>query len=247
MNPHQSWSIIVFAYNEEGNILNTLEKTYGVLKILSPDDSELIIVDDGSRDNTATIIKDFSRNKSPVITVFHRKNMGIGPALLTGYRIAGKENVCAIPADGQFNPEELIPFAVIPSQTIVSFYRQKKKVYSPFRKMLTFCNRFLNSYVLGIKIKDVNWVKVYKNRDLKQTNLAITSSLVESEICAKMILRNNKLIEVESQYGLRVTGKSKGASFKIIKKALSDVFVLCGEIKRYRKKVPKVLKVSKVS
>ena len=239
MNPHQTWSLIVFAYNEEGNIYSTLEKTYDVLKTLSPVDGELIIVDDGSQDNTTVIIKDFSKNKENVITVCHRNNKGIGPALTTGYKIASKENVCAIPGDGQFNPAELIPFAVITPHTIVSFYRQKKIVYSPFRKMLTGFNRLLNRCVLGIKIKDVNWVKIYKNVDLKQTNLAITSSLVESEICAKMLLNNKQLIEVKSEYGVRLTGKSKGASFKIIKKALSDVFILYCEIRRYKKKVVK--------
>jgi len=238
MSPHQSWSIIVFAFNEEGSILGILEKAYDIINKVSPEGGELIIVDDGSTDKTPSLIKEFLQNKSNIITVTHRKNKGIGPALTSGYKIASKENVCAIPGDGQFNPYELIPFATIPEHTIVSFYRQKKTLYSPFRKLLTYCNRFLNRCILGITIRDVNWIKVYKNEDLKKTNLAITSSLVESEICAKMLLKNHQLIEVKSDYGVRLSGKPKGASYKIIKKALSDVFILYCEIRRYKKKVP---------
>ncbi len=235
MTEQQSWSIIVFAYNEEGNILNTLTKTIDVLDIISPHNYEIIIVDDGSTDNTRALITDFVKNKKNIITVFHKKNKGIGSAILSGYKMAKEENVCAIPADGQFNPEELIPFANVPPHTIISFYRKQKKLYSPFRKLLTLFNRILNRYVLGIKIKDVNWVKIYKNKNLKNTNLAITSSLVESEICAKMLMNNKELIEVESNYGIRLYGKPKGASFKTIRKAVFDVFILCLEIKRYEK------------
>lgn len=239
MKSYQTWSIIVFAYNEEGNIIKTLDNAYKILNILSPVENELIIVDDGSDDNTPHLIETFSKNKNNVVGIRHTKNRGIGPALMSGYNNATMENVCAIPADGQFNTEELLPFAEIPLRTIVSFYRKKKTFYSPFRKVLTFFNRLLNSCVFGIKIKDVNWVKVYKNEDLKSTNLAITSSLVESEICAKMLIKNKQLIEVQSIYNPRLSGKPKGAAFKIVVKALSDIFILYCEIRKFKKKLKK--------
>lgn len=233
----QTWSIIVFAYNEEGNILQTLNHTTAILEQLSPSTKELIIIDDGSTDGTASLIDSFAEGKPYVKVLYHNNNKGIGPALISGYRMATMENVCAIPADGQFNPEELLQTPVIPSHTIVSFYRPHKKLYSPFRKMLTYCNRFLNHHLLGLKIKDVNWIKVYKNEDLKSTNLAVTSSLVESEICAKVLTHHKQLIEIKSHYGPRQYGKPKGASFKIILQAMVDVFRLYKEIKRYRKQL----------
>ena len=227
-------SLVIPIYNEEKLIDELVRRTVTSIESIT-DDYEIIFVDDGSTDKTSNIIKDFIKDKKNIHSVFHKKNMGIGSAILSGYKIASKDNVCALPADGQFNPEELIPFASIPPHTIVSFYRKKKILYSPFRKLLTFFNKILNRYVLGIKIKDVNWVKIYKNEDLRKTNLAITSSLVESEICAKMLINNKELIEVESIYGARLYGKPKGASFKIVRKALLDVFILCIEITRYKK------------
>ncbi len=231
----QTWSIIVFAYNEQGVILKTLEQTATILQELSPAQNELIIVDDGSTDGTSVIIDAFAEGKSFVKVIRHNRNKGIGPALISGYRMASMENVCAVPADGQFNTEELLQMPVIPPHTIVSFYRPYKKLYSPFRKLLTYCNRFLNHHLLGIKIKDVNWIKVYKNEDLKSTNLAVTSSLVESEICAKVLTHNKQLIEIKSNYGAHLYGKPKGASFKIVFQAMVDVFRLYKEVMRYRK------------
>ncbi|MDD3877651.1 MAG: glycosyltransferase family 2 protein [Bacteroidales bacterium] len=240
MQAPQTWSIIVFAFNEEGNIYKTLEDAWTVLKQISPKDYELIIVNDGSTDTTAIEINNFCLNRDKIILINHKENMGIGKALISGYTVASKENVCAIPADGQFNTEELIPFASIPKKTIISFYREKKTSYSFFRKILSQINRLINRYALGIKMKDVNWIKVYKNEELKIKNLAVTSSLVESEICAKMMLTNKKLIEIKSNYGIRHTGKPKGASLKIVSKAVCDVFLLAFEINRFKKNLPKV-------
>ena len=237
MLSNQAWSLIIFAYNEEGNIIRTLEKASKVLHELSPLDNELIVVDDGSNDKTNDLITAFAKDKGNIILIRHHKNKGIGPALLSGYKKATKENVCAIPADGQFDTNELLPYAIIEPHTIISFYRKKKTYYSPFRKILTFFNKYLNRYFLGIKIKDVNWIKVYKNEALKKINLTVTSSLVESEICAKMLLNNKQLIEVVSNYNPRLTGKPKGASFKIVMKALGDIFILYFEIKRYKKNI----------
>lgn len=231
----QTWSIIVFAYNEEGNILQTLNHTMAILEQLSSSQKELIIIDDGSTDGTSSHIDSFAEGKTFVKILHHKNNRGIGPALISGYLMATMENVCAIPADGQFNPAELLQVPVVSPHTIVSFYRPHKKLYSPFRKLLTFCNRFLNHHLLGLKIKDVNWIKVYKNEDLKNTNLAVTSSLVESEICAKVLTHHKQLIEIKSHYGPRRYGKPKGASFKIIFQAMVDVFRLYKEVKRYRK------------
>ena len=103
-----------------------------------------LIIDDGSTDGTSSHIDSFADGKTFVKILHHKNNRGIGPALISGYLMATMENVCAIPADGQFNPAELLQVPVVSPHTIVSFYRPHKKLYSPFRKLLTYCNRFLN-------------------------------------------------------------------------------------------------------
>ncbi len=220
----QSWSLIIFAYNEQDAIENVIKSSLRVLNRLNPEKSELIIVNDGSTDNTLKIIQDFDEKRIKVIN--HTKNRGIGEALLSGYKAAQYENICAIPGDGQFNPEELIPFAEFDDNTFISFYRTQKTRYTAFRKILSFFNKILNRYFLNIKIRDVNWVKIYKKQFFDHITPVLTSSLVESEICAKMIRSGYKIIEVQSTYHPRQGGVSKGASLKTIFLAIRETLKL---------------------
>lgn len=211
----QSWTIIIFAFNEEHSVRNVINKCLSLLNTFNPAESELIIVDDGSSDNTKIEISKCLQNEK-IKLITHLKNRGIGEALLSGYREAQFENICAIPADGQFDVDELLPYKNIPAQTIISFYRTEKTRYTLFRKFLSHLNKFLNRYLLGIKLKDVNWIKVYKKDFFDTITPVLTSSLVESEICAKMMKNKFSTIEVPSKYHPRIGGKSKGASIKII-------------------------------
>ena len=83
---------------------------------------------------------------------------------------------------------------------------------------------------------DVNWVKIYKNEGLKSLDLRIKSSVVESEICAKLLLEGYEIKEYKSRYLDREGGKSKGASLKIVVQAAKEVLKLVKEMRRYRKK-----------
>jgi hypothetical protein len=145
---------------------------------------------------------------------------------MTGYKLAKFENICAIPADGQFDVKELLPYANIAEQTVISFYRVEKTRYSIYRKVLSFGNKIFNRYFLKIYIKDVNWVKIYKKHFFDEINPVLTSSLVESEICAKMVQNNYKIIEIESKYNARQGGLSKGSSPKTIMRAVLELFKL---------------------
>jgi dolichol-phosphate mannosyltransferase len=222
----QTWSIIIFAYNEEDAIGDVIEKSLYVLDQLSPHENELIIVNDGSTDKTKAIINKSIKNNHNVKLLDHTENLGIGISLMDGYREAKYENLCAVPGDGQFDTEELLPYPNIPEKTILSFYRTEKTRYTIYRKFLSACNKLLNRHLLRIRIKDVNWVKVYKNEFFDDIKPVLSSLLVESEICAKMLKNKYNIIEIASVYHPRTGGKSKGGSVKTVFMAIDEIFKL---------------------
>lgn len=76
-------SVIIPAYNEEGRITGTLGRIWNYFKNKKID-FEMVIVDDGSTDNTEKIVKDFAQDKDNVIYVKMDKNRGKGAAIKKG-------------------------------------------------------------------------------------------------------------------------------------------------------------------
>jgi glycosyltransferase involved in cell wall biosynthesis len=235
----QSWSIVIICYNEAASVRRVNGAVQSVLAKIANDKREVIIVDDGSKDGTAEVLKEISRKFKNTRIITHPVNLGIGQALRSGYQNARHENVCVVPADGQFDPRELIPFGNIESKTFISFHRKKQEGYNFFRLFISAANNWINRNLLGIQLKDVNWTKVFKRDELRKLDLKLQSSLVSSEICAKLILRGNKYIESPSMYHRRESGKAKGGSFKTVWKAMFETFKLLLVVMEYKQQFMK--------
>ncbi len=232
--PLQSWSIIIFCYNEKDSVRQVNETVQKVLPRISNPKREVLIVDDGSRDGSVEVIREIAKKHRNVRAIYHSSNRGIGEALRSGYRAARYENVCAVPADGQFDPRELLPFKFVEEKSFVSFCRKVQAGYSFFRRALSAANRIINRVLLGIRMEDVNWVKIYKLKELSQLDLRLRSSLVESEICAKLFRRGNRCVQPSSTYHRRKSGKARGASLRIVWKAFFEICKLTWVVWTYR-------------
>lgn len=229
----QSWSIIIFGFNEEKTISRVISDANTVLQKISGAQYEIIVIDDGSTDQSKTTIEQYRNTIKQLHPIYHSNNRGIGAALISGYTAAKMENICAIPADGQFNIAQLLDYPEIEKNTVLSFYREKNDIYSRGRKILSWGNRLMLRFVFRVKIRDINWVKVYKRDALRRINIDLKSSLVESEICIKLLRAGNKLVEVPTNYLQREFGHPKGASFKIVRKAVAEIPALFVIVRRF--------------
>jgi glycosyltransferase involved in cell wall biosynthesis len=234
--PKQNWSFGVMCYNEEGNILNVLDQ---ILEI-GPKVAnlfEILVVDDGSKDKSVQLVQSFqeSHPQIDVRLIEHRVNQGIGFTLKDIYLHGKYELIANIPADGQFDLNEYLQVGFVKENEFVAFYRKENLVYNTQRNLFSFINKMLNFHLLGISCKDVNWTKIYHRKALHLLDLRITSSLIESEICSKLIYLDHQPLEYPSQYKSRTSGVSKGASFFILKQAIFDILKLIWVCRRFRK------------
>ena len=90
-------SIIIPAYNEEVGIKQVLDR---LTALNYHKNYEIIVVDDGSSDNTAAIVSEY-----PVKLAKHNVNKGYGAALKTGIREASGDKIIMMDSDGQHDPK----------------------------------------------------------------------------------------------------------------------------------------------
>ena len=96
-------AVVVPAFNEEKLIRRTIETIPGFV-------DKIIVVDDGSVDNTAAIVRDVAEKNEKVTLIQHVENKGVGGAIITGYRMArdaGIDVTSVMAGDAQMDPEDL--------------------------------------------------------------------------------------------------------------------------------------------
>lgn len=234
----QTWSVGILCYNEVNTIERVVLYARSVLQ-KATDTFEIIVVDDYSTDGSREVALSLKDKYPEVKVVLHEVNKGIGQGLRSVYATARYENVTVTSGDGQFDIAEYLQHAEMSPDTFVSYYRRENTTYSLARNILSLFNKELNKVFVGITLKDVNWTKVYKKADIDRLDLQLTSSLVESEICAKLIYLGRKVIEVESKCLPRTHGESKGSSSAIVKQAVKDIWKLIFIMKKFRRKIKK--------
>ena len=105
--------IIIPAYNEEENIMQVIEDWYPVVRAHDGGGaSRLVVIDDGSKDKTFTIMQEAAASR-PLLCPITKPNSGHGATVLYGYHYAldhGADYVFQTDSDGQTLPEEFEPF-----------------------------------------------------------------------------------------------------------------------------------------
>lgn len=103
--------IVIPAYNEEENIKSVIEDWYPIVEKLG-NDSRLVIIDDGSKDSTYNIMKQYAK-KLEAFEPVTKPNGGHGATVLFGYQYAiraGADYIFQTDSDGQTLPEEFWSF-----------------------------------------------------------------------------------------------------------------------------------------
>ena len=99
-----SFSIIIPTYNEAENILDLIKEIRFSLK--SYKNYEILIIDDGSTDNTLKLLKNY-KNKFFFNFIKNNKNIGQSFSILNGVKISKYDTIVTIDADGQNNPKDI--------------------------------------------------------------------------------------------------------------------------------------------
>ncbi len=189
---------LIPAYNEERNIEEVAKRTAktGVF-------SEIIIVNDGSKDGTAEISKKLSeKSKTKITLISHEKNRGKGEALKTGFEYilkAGADVAVIMDADMQYPPEQAEKIAEPIGSGRADFvmgFRDFKKV--PFRHRLgNFVWKTSFNILFGTKLKDTNCgLMALSRKALENVGTVYGGYIIENAMLASMVKKGLRIEQV---------------------------------------------------
>jgi len=226
-----SVSVFFPCYNEQGNVGRTVENALRVLEKLDAD-FEIIIVDDGSSDETARIADGIAGRDRRVKVVHHPRNLGYGAALRSGFSAATKELVFYTDGDGQFDMNEMPPLLPLMQQwDIVSCYRLNRRD-SVIRKINAWAWTKLVCILFGLKIHDVDCAfKLYRREIFDRIKLSSTGALIDAEILARAAGKGYRITQKGVHHYPRTSGVQTGAKPRVILRAFRELFKLHRQIR----------------
>jgi glycosyltransferase involved in cell wall biosynthesis len=222
----ESLSIIIPAYNEEGTIIKVTKQALSDAKKFTRN-FEIIIVDDGSSDETGTIANLLAKTNKHIRVIHHKKNQGLDKAFWTGIKTCKNDIITYIPADGQAplgDQEKLLE--KIKKADIVLGSRSSRSDYSLYRKILSYGYLILLRLLFNLKFQDVNWVHVYRRKVFEVIEIKSQSPFFLSELIIKAARHGLKIDEAPSIYHPREIGFTKVAKLSVVFKVFKDLMKL---------------------
>ena len=216
-------SIVIPCYNEK----DLLPQLISLVKSTSVSDKEIILVDDGSNDGTAELIKK-SIEKEVARVIYHPVNMGKGAAIRSGLSAVTGDIVLIQDADLEYDPAEYpkLIAPIVEGKADVVFgsrfmgegpHRVHMFWHYVGNKLLTV----LSNMFTNLNLTDMETCyKVFRTEIIKSITIEQNGFGIEPELTAKVAKKHCRIYEVGISYYGRSYGEGKKITWKDGIKAL---------------------------
>ena len=225
-----SLSVFFPTYNEEANIKNTVEKAKTVLTDLVSE-WEIIIINDGSADNTKQILEEFVRSDRQIRIINHEVNRGYGVSLRSGFYGAKYPWIAFTDSDGQFDFKEISAFIEKQQETnadlVIGYY--KKRQVSRFKVITSRMWEIAVMLLFGLNLRDIDCgFKLISKKVIDEIPKLESErgAFISSELLIKAKKMGFKIVEIPVTHLPRLQGKGTGRNFKVILQSFIDLFKL---------------------
>lgn len=216
-------SIVIPLYNEEENV----RELYGRLKPameLIGQEYEIIFIDDGSTDNTLSLLQEIQAGDDTVIVLSLRRNFGQTAAFAAGFDYSRGDIIVTMDGDLQNDPRDIPKLLeLMKDNDLVSGWRKRRK--DPFlsRRLPSIIANSLISRVTGVNLHDYGCsLKAYRRDVIK--NLKLYGEM-HRFIPAVASWYGVRIAEVETTHYPRLRGKSKYGISRTMKVVLDLITV----------------------
>lgn len=198
-------SVIVPVFNEQALLEKHLSQIVAYLRgIESEFDWELIIVNDGSLDNTTAITDSFAKQYDNVFALHHPRNFGVGQAMQFGFNNTNGDYVVTLDIDLSYDVEHIGELARVMRDrnakiVLASPYMKGGSIRNVpwFRRTLSvFGNRFLSFFVKGHYSTLTSMMRAYDGKFIRSLNLRSMGMDIMPEVIHKSMILGGFIVEV---------------------------------------------------
>ncbi len=228
-------SLVFPAFNEAENLPSLLKSALETGAALELDLSlpfEIVIVDDGSEDHSAEVLRGWCAEDPRVRAVHHAENQGYGAALRTGLREARGELVFFSDADLQFDLAEirrLLEHA--DDYDIVAGYRAPRR--DPWlRRVIASTWGGLVRVLFDLPVRDIDCAfKIFRRDVLDAIPIESIGAFVNTEILVRARAAGFQIHQVPVSHHRRKSGRQTGAHPRVIARAVFELAQLYSELR----------------
>jgi glycosyltransferase involved in cell wall biosynthesis len=216
------------AYNDAPTIAGLVDKAFETMR-RRVTDFEVIVVNDGSFDNTAGVLAGLRERYGDAFRIVtHPENRGYGAALRSGLAAARKDFVFYTDGDGQYDVGELPKLLdrMEPGVGLVNGYKLERS--DPWRRIVIgkIYNRFAR-LIFRIRMRDIDCdFRLIRRALLDEMSLSSTSGTICVELVRKLELSSYRVVEVGVHHYPRRHGRSQFFRFRSLMTTLYQLLQL---------------------
>ncbi len=219
-------SVMIMAYNEVDNLAPVaLEITSELERIGRP--WELVIIDDGSTDGTASLADELAAQHPGVLALHHETNQGLGGVYRSGFCAARGRYVTFFPADGEFPATIIGQFLPLMAEADMVLGYLYQPDISLLSRVLAWGERVLYRMLFG-SLPRFQGVLMFRRSLLDAIDL--TSTGRAWTILMEFILRAHRagyrLVSVPTELRPRLSGESKVNNVRTVVDSFRQLFIL---------------------
>lgn len=199
------------AYNDAPSLPSLIAKTFEVLRAHAGD-FEVVVVNDGSSDDTANVLESLRVRYQPNLRVVtHEVNRGYGGALRSGFAAATRDFIFYTDGDGQYDVSELPKLMALVEDEVGLVNGYKLERNDPWHRIWigkTY-NRFAR-FLFGVKLSDIDCdFRLIRRKVMDDIELVSTSGTICVELVRKIEMSPYAVREVGVHHLPRLHGRSQ--------------------------------------
>jgi glycosyltransferase involved in cell wall biosynthesis len=222
-----SITLVFPAYNDAGTIASMVLSARRTARKLTSD-FEIVVVDDGSRDGTQSILDELEALVPELRVLRHGDNRGYGAALRSGFAAATKDLVFYTDGDAQFDPRELprLVERLTPEVDYVSGYR-KRRADPPLRVLVGNPYHLLVRRAFGLSVRDIDCdFRLFRRQVLDEIELEESDGSMCIELLKKLQDSGCRFAQAPVSHYPRVYGRSQYFTIRGVLRSYLQLFRL---------------------